>query len=304
MSIGLIGKKVGMTRVFDDHGNAVAVTVIDVSENEFLQVKTEENEGYDAVQVGYDAQKKQRLSKPMAGHLEKHGGSPKMRLQEFRVEPGELDGVTERAEKNRGIWEENEKKREEVREARRKAEEEEEKARKGEKSEETDKSDEPDKAGEPDSAAETDESAENAAADAESSAEGDSEEKTAKKPDHPGVHLFAEGQFVDVIGTSKGKGFQGVYKRYNFGGLPSSHGSMMHRRPGGIGCGTDPGRVWKNKEMPGRHGNYRKTIQNLRVVQTRPDDNVILISGAIPGAKGGYVVIRPAKKKPLPEQKG
>ena len=114
--------------------------------------------------------------------------------------------------------------------------------------------------------------------------------------DHPGAAVFEDGQTVDVIGTTKGKGFQGVVKRYNFAGQPDSHGHMMHRRPGGIGAGTWPGRVWKNKKMPGRHGEYRRTMQNLKVVQVRPEDNVILISGAVPGPKGGYVVVRPAVK--------
>lgn len=113
---------------------------------------------------------------------------------------------------------------------------------------------------------------------------------------HPGAALFEEGQTVDVIGTTKGKGFQGVVKRYNFAGQPDSHGHMMHRRPGGIGAGTWPGRVWKNKKMPGRHGVYRRTVQNLKVVQVRPEDGVVLISGAVPGHKGGYVTVRPAIK--------
>lgn len=113
---------------------------------------------------------------------------------------------------------------------------------------------------------------------------------------HPGASLFEEGQVVDVIGTTKGKGFQGVVKRYNFAGQPDSHGHMMHRRPGGIGAGTWPGRVWKNKKMPGRHGTYRRTVQNLKVVQVRPEDGVVLISGAVPGHKGAYVTVRPAIK--------
>ena len=113
---------------------------------------------------------------------------------------------------------------------------------------------------------------------------------------HPGAALFEEGQTVDVIGTTKGKGFQGVVKRYNFAGQPDSHGHMMHRRPGGIGAGTWPGRVWKNKKMPGRHGVYRRTVQNLKVVQVRPEDGVVLISGAVPGHKGAYVTVRPAIK--------
>jgi len=214
MSIGLIGKKVGMTRVFDEDGKAHAVTVIDVSDNVFLQKKTSEKDGYTAVQVGYGEQKESRLTQAEQGHVKAHGASPKRKVLEFR-----LDG-----------------------------------------------------------------------------------DEQLPEVDHPGVDLFEEGQWVDVIGTSKGKGFQGVMKRYNFQGQPASHGHMMHRRPGGVGAGTDPGRIWKNKEMPGRHGNYRKTIQNLKVIQKRPEDNVILISGAVPGSKGGYVVIRPAVKHEAPVQ--
>ncbi|MEM7697875.1 MAG: 50S ribosomal protein L3 [Verrucomicrobiota bacterium] len=214
MSIGLIGKKVGMTRVFQEDGSAIAVTVIDVSDNVFLQQKTEERDGYTAVQVGYDDQKEGRLNRPDSGQLKAHGGSPKKKVLEFRL---------------------------------------------------------------------------------------DSDDELPQV-DHPGLSLFEEGQFVDVIGTSKGKGFQGVVKRFHFSGQPQSHGHMMHRRPGGVGAGTDPGRIWKNKEMPGRHGNYRKTVQNLKVIQKREEDNVILISGAVPGSKGGYVVIRPAVKHEKPAQ--
>lgn len=214
MSIGLIGKKVGMTRIFNEDGEALAVTVIDVSDNVFLQKKTVEKDGYTAVQVGYGDQKESRLTRAEAGHLKANGAAPKRKILEFRLESDDQlpDG------------------------------------------------------------------------------------------DHPGVELFEAGQWIDVIGTSKGKGFQGVMKRYHFSGQPMSHGHMMHRRPGGVGAGTDPGRIWKNKDMPGRHGNYRKTIQNLKVVQTRPEDNVILVSGAVPGAKGGYVVIRPAIKHERPVQ--
>ncbi len=214
MSIGIIGKKVGMTRVFDEEGNSIAVTVIDVSDNEFLQKKTQESDGYTAVQVGYDNQKESRLNAPQLGHVKKHGASPKRKVLEFR-----LDGDEELPE-----------------------------------------------------------------------------------CDHPGMDLFEEGQWIDVIGTSKGKGFQGVVKRFHFAGQPQSHGHMMHRRPGGVGAGTTPARIWKNAEMPGRHGNYRRTVQNLKIVKKRPEDNVILVSGAVPGAKGGYVVIRPAVKKEKPVQ--
>ncbi|MEM9282548.1 MAG: 50S ribosomal protein L3 [Verrucomicrobiota bacterium] len=214
MSIGLIGKKIGMTRVFNEDGEAVAVTVIDVSDNVFLQKKTEEKDGYSAVQVAYDEQKDSRLNQPESGHVKAHNGKAKKKTLEFRLESDDQ----------------------------------------------------------------------------------------LPEVDHPGIDIFDEGQWVDVIGTSKGKGFQGVMKRYHFQGQPASHGHMMHRRPGGVGAGTDPGRIWKNKDMPGRHGNYRKTVQNLRIVQKRAEDNVLLISGAVPGSKGGYVVIRPAKKKEAPVQ--
>lgn len=215
MPLGLLGKKIGMTRIFDkETGVSTPVTVIDVADNVFLQVKTNDKDGYSAVQVAYDTQKEHRLTSPQRGHFAKYNAPAKKRVEEFRFESDEqLPDV---------------------------------------------------------SAA------------------------------HPGASLFQEGQWVDVVGTTKGKGFQGVVKRYNFSGQPDSHGHMMHRRPGGIGAGTWPGRVWKNKEMPGRHGTYRRTVQNLKIVQIRPDDNVILVSGAIPGHKGAYVTIRPAVKKTTP----
>ena len=212
MALGLLGKKIGMSRVFDaEAGTSIPVTVVDVSGNEFLQVKTTETDGYPAVQIGYGDQKDFRLNLPKRGHFNKFGTSPKKLVKEFRFEND---------------------------------------------------ADLPD-----------------------------------TKEDHPGASLFENGQWIDVIGTTKGKGFQGVVKRYNFAGQPDSHGHMMHRRPGGVGAGTWPGRIWKNKKMPGRHGVYRRTVQNLKVVQVRPEDNVILVSGAVPGHKGAYVVIRPAVKK-------
>lgn len=120
---------------------------------------------------------------------------------------------------------------------------------------------------------------------------------------HPGAELFQEGQWVDVIGTTKGKGFQGVVKRYGFSGQNMTHGSMMHRRPGAIAAGSTPGFVWKNQKMPGHDGVVRRTVQNLRIVAVRPEDNVVLISGPVPGPRGGELVIRPAKKKPAPAAK-
>jgi large subunit ribosomal protein L3 len=111
------------------------------------------------------------------------------------------------------------------------------------------------------------------------------------------VNQFQPGEFVDIIGRSKGKGFQGVVKKHNFAGQPAAHGSKMHRRNGAIGNRSTPGRVWKNMGMPGHLGDERVTVQNLRVVQVRSEENVILVSGAVPGANGSYVVVRPAKKK-------
>ncbi len=114
---------------------------------------------------------------------------------------------------------------------------------------------------------------------------------------HPGLETFTEGQWVDVIGESKGRGFQGAVKRHGFGGLKMTHGSMMHRRTGAIGCRSTPGRVWKNQKMPGHMGTTRSTVQNLKIVAIRPEDGVILVSGAVPGSNGNYVTVRPAKKK-------
>lgn len=211
MSLGLIGKKIGMTRVFNpESGAMVPVTVVDVADNTFGQVKTMENDGYCAVQVAFGAQKESRLSKPVVGHYKKLGIAPAKLLKEFRLDASEL----------------------------------------------------------PEAGA-----------------------------SHPGLDLFVEGAWVDVIGTSKGKGFQGAMRRHNFHGSPMSHGSMMHRRTGAVGACATPSRVWKGQKMPGHMGNVRKTVQNLKVVQIRKEDNVILISGPVPGAKGSVVVIRPAKKK-------
>ncbi|HUF63570.1 MAG TPA: 50S ribosomal protein L3 [Verrucomicrobiales bacterium] len=214
MSLGLLGRKLGMTRVYAEDGTAVPVTVLDVRGNVVVQIKRSDGDGYAAVQVGFGEQKEQRLNKPSLGHLKKRGCAPKRWLREFRF----------------------------------------------------------------------------AAEDELPAQEG------AELP----ASLFQMGQYVDVIGVTKGKGFQGVVKRFGFGGLPQTHGSMMHRRPGAIGCGTTPGRLWKGTKLPGRHGNYRRTVQNLQVIQVREEDGALLISGSFPGAKGSLVLVRPAKKKPLP----
>lgn len=217
MALGLIGKKLGMTKVYTDKGVAIAVTVVDVSGNTVLQVKNQSGkDGYSAVQLGYGDQKDSRVSKPLLGHFKKCGSTPKRIIKEFRLA---------------------------------------------------------------------------------------SDDQLPAAESKIGADIFSAGQWVDVIGTTKGKGFQGVVKRWNFAGQPATHGHMMHRRPGSIGCRLTPGLVWKNQKMPGHDGVDRVTTQNLQVVQSRPEEGVLLISGAVPGNKGSIVVVRPAKKKPAPAAK-
>jgi len=214
MKYGLIGKKVGMTRVYDEKGRSTPVTVVAVGGNTLLQVKTLEKDGYSAIQLGFDTQKESRVSKAELGHFKKAGSEAKKRVAEFRL----LDSEKVEGELN----------------------------------------------------------------------------VTASH--------FQAGQIVDVIGTSKGKGFQGVVRKHGFHGQPMSHGSMMHRRPGAIGNRSTPGRVWKNAGMPGHMGDDRITVQNLSIVQVREAEQVLLIRGAVPGCNGGYVIVRPAKKKSLPAE--
>jgi large subunit ribosomal protein L3 len=210
MKVGLLGKKIGMTRVYDATGKATPVTVIEAGGNSLLQTKTAEKDGYQAIQVGFDTQKESRLPKPLLGHFKKAEAEPKKFVREFRLPDGtQIEGELNLA-----------------------------------------------------------------------------------------VTQFEEGQFVDVVGRSKGKGFQGVVKKHGFAGQPAAHGSKTHRRNGAIGNRSTPGRVWKNMGMPGHLGDDRVTVQNLRIVQVRAEDNVILIGGAVPGANGSYVVVRPAKKRP------
>jgi len=208
MKIGLLGKKVGMTRVYDDKGVIIPVTVIEAGGNTILQRKTVENDGYNGVQLGFDGQRESRVTKQLLGHFKKASSEPKRFVREFRLPDDiKLDDAVDMSVKH-----------------------------------------------------------------------------------------FAVGDVVDVIGQSKGHGFQGVMKKHNMGGQPASHGHMMHRRNGAIGNRSTPGRVWKNMGMPGHMGDERITVQNLRIVQVNTDDNCLLVSGAIPGKPGCYVVIRPAKK--------
>lgn len=208
MKIGLLGRKLGMTRVYDEKGKATPVTVIEAGGNTALQVKTDDNDGYSAVQVGFGAQKEHRVTQPLLGHFKKASSEPKKFVKEFRLPDGTtLDGAVDL-----------------------------------------------------------------------------------------NVTQFAPGDLVDVIGQSKGKGFQGVVRKHGMAGQPASHGSMMHRRNGAIGNRSTPGRIWKNMGMPGHMGDERVTVQNLRVLQVREAEGVILVTGAVPGATGSFVVVRPAKK--------
>jgi large subunit ribosomal protein L3 len=211
MSIGLVGRKSGMTRVFTESGDSVPVTVVEVSPNRITQVKTAELDGYSAIQVTSGARKASRVSKSMAGHFAKAGSEAGDGLWEFRAEAQELSELAPGSELT--------------------------------------------------------------------------------------VTLFSEGQKVDVTGTSKGKGFAGVIKRHNFSMQDATHGnSLSHRAPGSIGQCQTPGRVWKGKKMAGHMGSARVTTQSLEIVRVDADNNLLLVKGAIPGATGSRVIVRPSVK--------
>lgn len=210
-SLGLLGRKVGMMRIYMDDGYAVPVTVLDVSNNRVTQVKTVEQDGYSAVQVAFGERKAARVNKAAAGHFAKAGVEAGSRLREFRV-----------------------------------------------------------------------------ANDVASSYQ-----PGAKLP----ISLFAVGQKVDVQGTSIGKGYAGTIKRHNFGSQRNSHGnSRSHRVPGSIGMAQDPGRVFPGKKMTGHMGDVTVTVQNLDIVRIDEARELIMVRGAVPGAKNGQVVVRPAVK--------
>ena len=216
MSIGLVGRKSGMTRVFTETGSSIPVTVVEVLPNRVTRVKTVESDGYSAVQVTTGSVKSSKLSKSEAGQFAKTGIEAGRGLWEFRAEAADLAG-------------------EEGKEV------------------------------------------------------GPGFEFT--------VSTFAEGQIVDVTGTSKGKGFQGTIKRHNFGMGDATHGnSLSHRAPGSIGQCQTPGRVWKGKKMSGHMGDEKVTTQGLEVVKVDLENNLILIKGSVPGATGGDVIISPTVK--------
>jgi large subunit ribosomal protein L3 len=206
---GLIGKKVGMTQIFDDAGVAIPVTLIEAGPCYVTQVRLPEQDGYSAVQLGFEEVKPRRLSGGQLGHLKRNNVPPLRFLREFREkDPGVQPGDTVK------------------------------------------------------------------------------------------VDIFTVGEHVDVIGTSKGKGFQGGMKRYHFGGGPKTHGqSDRQRSPGSRGSGTTPGRVYKGSRGPGHMGSDRVTVQNLSVVLVDPERNLLGVRGAVPGAKGGLVMIKAARKQ-------
>ena len=211
MTLGLVGRKVGMTRVFTEQGVSVPVTVLEMSPNRVTRVKSKDTNGYAAVQVTFGQKKANRVNKAEAGHFAKAGVEAGRGLHEFAL----------------------------------------------------------------------------------------TEEKLAelKVGDEVTVAIFEAGQFVDVTGTSKGKGFAGTIKRHNFGAQRASHGnSRSHRVPGSIGMNQDPGRVFPGKRMAGQYGNTTATVQRLEVVRVDAERNLLLVKGAVPGAANGDVVVRPSVK--------
>lgn len=209
MPLGLLGKKLGHTRVYDANGTAIAVTVVLAGPNRVIQVKTQAGkDGYNAVQLGLVDQKEQRVTKPLLGHFKKFSSTPVKRIKEFRdfskeVKPGDVIGPA----------------------------------------------------------------------------------------------IFTVGDFIDAIGVTKGRGFEGVVKRWSFRGGDATHGAKgWKRRSGAIGCRLFPGTVNRGMKMPGHMGQIQRTTQNLEIIQVREADNLLLIKGSIPGSEGDYIIIREAKK--------
>lgn len=200
--IGLIGRKIGMSQVFEKDGRVISVTAIEAGPCPVLQRKTVEKDGYEALQLGFG--EKRRANRPLTGHLRKSGASPPRKIVEIRgIDPSDYEvGQTLT------------------------------------------------------------------------------------------VDMFSPGDSVDVTGWSKGRGFTGVVKRHGYSGGPKTHGSMSHDVPGSIGAGTDPGRVLKGKGLPGRMGEERVTVRNLQVVKVDPESNLLLVEGAVPGARRGWLIIR------------
>ena len=215
MRTGIIAQKMGMTRVFNEEGVHVPVTVLKVEGLQVISVKTEDHNGYNALELGWGKAKIKRVSKPLRGHFAKAKVEPKRKLAEFRI----------------------------------------------------------------------------------------SEDAFLQIGDEISANHFITGQRVDVVGKSIGKGFAGSMKRHNFSGLEASHGiSVSHRSHGSTGNSQDPGKVWKGKKMAGHMGDVRKTVQNLEVVSTDVERGLLMLSGSVPGAKGGFVLVSDSKKISLPKE--
>lgn len=211
MTIGIVGRKVGMTRIFNEEGASVPVTVIEVGPNRVTQLRTVETDGYSAIQITTGSRKASRVNKPLAGHLSKAGVEAGRGLWEFRTTQGEGEGIELGGEIK--------------------------------------------------------------------------------------VDIFEAGQMVDVRGNTQGKGFQGGVKRHNFKMQDATHGnSISHRAPGSIGQCQTPGRVFKGKRMAGHMGNVQRSAQNLEVVRVDVERNLLLVKGAVPGSRGGDVIVTPAIK--------
>ena len=211
MTLGLVGRKVGMTRIFTDDGLSVPVTVLDVSDNRVAQIKTTARDGYSAVQVAFGRRRPSRVNKPLAGHLAKAAVEPGRLLREFLASSEELSAV--------------------------------------------------------------------------------------QPGERLSVTMFNVGQKVDVTGQTIGKGFAGSIKRHNFSSQGAAHGnSVSHKAPGSTGMAQDPGRVFPGKKMSGHMGAVRRTQQNLEIVRVDVDRQLLLVKGAVPGSKGGDVIVRPAVK--------
>ena len=209
--IGLIATKEGMTRLFQDDGKSLPVSVLKVDTNFISQIKTKQSDGYDSIQLSTKNQKEKNQTKSKIGHFSKNNLPLKKYIKEFRLDENELEGL-----------------------------------------------------------------------------------ELGKEFD---VNIFEEGQLVDVSGISKGKGFAGTVKRWNFATQDATHGnSLAHRKPGSIGQCQTPGRVWKGKKMSGHMGNVKKTIQNLKIVKVDEENSLLLVQGAIPGFNGSSVIIKPAVK--------
>ena len=209
MRCGLIARKLGMSRVFDDNGEHIPVTILRIEDLEVLSIKSADKDGYNAIQLGFCNKKSKNIPKPLKGHFSKAKSEPKEKIAEFRV----------------------------------------------------------------------------------------SEDAVLEVGDKLGVNHFIVGQKVDVIGTSQGKGFSGAMKRHNFGGLRASHGvSISHRAHGSTGHSQDPGKVFKGKKMAGHMGDKIRTMQNIEIIRSDKNNNLLYLKGSIPGAKNAEVVIKKAVK--------